>query len=54
MGDALEMCGRFPGITGNAGNHGKDENFTKLTKYLTKLKKTLINYIWEKSTVIKH
>ena len=29
------------------------ENFTKVTKYLTKLKETLINYDWEKSHLIK-
>ena len=29
------------------------ENFTKVTKYLTKFKKTLINYVWEKSHVKK-
>ena len=23
------------------------ENFTKITKYLTKLKETLTNYVWE-------
>ena len=27
----------------------KTENFTKVTKYLTKLKETLINYVCEKS-----
>ena len=26
----------------------KMENFRKVIKYLTKLKKTLINYVWEK------
>ena len=26
------------------------ENFTKVTKYLTKLKETLINYVWENLT----
>ena len=25
------------------------DNFTKVTKYLTNLKETLINYVWEKS-----
>ena len=25
------------------------ENFIKVTKHLTKLKETLINYVWEKS-----
>ena len=29
------------------------ENFTKVTKYLTKFKETLINYVWEKSHVKK-
>ena len=29
------------------------EYFTKVTKYLTKFKETLINYVWEKSHVIK-
>ena len=29
------------------------ENFTKVTKYLTKFKETLINYVWEKSHVEK-
>ena len=29
------------------------ENFTKVIKYLTKLKETLINYVWEKSHVKK-
>ena len=29
------------------------ENFRKVTKYLTKLKDTLINYVLEKSHVIK-
>ena len=29
------------------------ENFIKVTKYLTKLKETLINYVWEKSLVKK-
>ena len=29
------------------------ENFTKVTKYLAKLKETLINYVWEKSLIIK-
>ena len=29
------------------------ENFTKVTKYLTKLKETLINYVWEKSHIKK-
>ena len=28
-------------------------NFTKVTKYLTKFKETLINYVWEKSHVKK-
>ena len=27
------------------------ENFTKVTKYLTKFKEALINYVWEKSHV---
>ena len=31
---------------------GMTENFTKVTKYLTKLKDTLINYAQEKSHVI--
>ena len=29
------------------------ENFTKVTKYLTKFKDTLINYVWEKPQVKK-
>ena len=29
------------------------ENVTKATKYLTKFKETLINYVWEKSHVKK-
>ena len=29
------------------------ENFTKVTKYLTKFKDTLINYVWEKPHVKK-
>ena len=29
------------------------ENFTKVTKYLTKLKETSVNYVWEKSHVKK-
>ena len=29
------------------------ENFTKVIKYLTKLKETLINYVWEKSHIKK-
>ena len=29
------------------------ENFTKVTKYLTKFKETLINYLWGKSHVKK-
>ena len=29
------------------------ENFMKVTKYLTKFKETLINYVWEKSHVKK-
>ena len=29
------------------------ENFTKVTKYLTKFKETLIKYVWEKSDVKK-
>ena len=29
------------------------ENFTKVIKYLTKLKETVINYVWEKSHVKK-
>ena len=29
------------------------ENFTKVTKYLTKFIETLINYVWEKSHVKK-
>ena len=29
------------------------QNFTKITKYLTKLKETLTNYVSEKSHVIK-
>ena len=29
------------------------ENFTKVTKYLTKFKETLINYVWEKPHVKK-
>ena len=47
--------GRFPGIAGNTGNHGNDGKFhtTKVTKYLTKFKETLINYFWEKSRVKK-
>ena len=37
---------------GNAGNHGNEGKF-KVTKYLTKFKATLINYVWEKSHVKK-
>ena len=29
------------------------ENFTKVIKYLTKFKETLINYVWEKCHVKK-
>ena len=29
------------------------ENFTTVTKYLTKLKETLINYVWEKNSCHK-
>ena len=29
------------------------ENFTKVTKYLTKFKETVTNYVWEKSHVKK-
>ena len=29
------------------------EDFTKVTKYLTKFKETLTNYVWEKSHVKK-
>ena len=29
------------------------ENFTKVTKYLTKLKEILMYYVWEKSHVKK-
>ena len=29
------------------------ENFTKVTKYLTKFKETLINYVWEKPHIKK-
>ena len=29
------------------------ENFTKVTKYLPKYKKALLNYVWEKSHVKK-
>ena len=29
------------------------ENFTKVTKYLTAYKETLINYVWEKAHVKK-
>ena len=47
------MPGRFPGIAGNAGNHRNDGKIHKSTKYLTKLKETLINYVWKKSYVIK-
>ena len=32
----------------------KTENFIKVTKYLTKLKEILINYVWEKSYLKKH
>ena len=32
----------------------KMENFIKVTKYITKLKGTLINYFWEKSHFKKH
>ena len=42
--------GQFPGIDGNAGNHGKDGNFIKVTKYLTKQKETLINMFGENIT----
>ena len=30
------------------------ENFIKVSKYLTKLKEALINYVWEKSHFKKH
>ena len=30
------------------------DNFIKVTKYLTKLKEALINYVWEKSHFKKH
>ena len=29
------------------------ENFTQIAKYLTKLRETLINYVWEKYQVKK-
>ena len=32
----------------------KTENFIKVTKYLTKQKETLINYVWEKYHFEKH
>ena len=32
---------------------GMTEIFTKVTKYFTKFKETLINYVWEKSHVKK-
>ena len=32
----------------------KMESFIKVTKYLTKLKEALINYVWEKSHFKKH
>ena len=32
----------------------KTENFIKVTKYLTKLKETLINYVWEEYHFEKH
>ena len=37
----------MPGIT------EMTENFTKIIKYLTTFKETLINYVWEKSHVEK-
>ena len=40
--------GQFPGIAENARNH---RNVGKVTKYLTKLKVTLKNYVWENSHV---
>ena len=32
----------------------KAKNFIKVIKYLTKLKETLINFVWEKSHFKKH
>ena len=46
--------GQFPGIARNTRNHKKMENFIKLTKYLTKLKEALTNYVSEKSHFKKH
>ena len=46
--------GRFPRITRNTRNHKKMENFIKVTKYLTKLKEVVTNYVSEKSHFKKH
>ena len=45
--------GRFPGIAGNAGTHENDGKFHKSYQILNQTEKTLINYVWEKSHVIK-
>ena len=48
----LNSC-RFPGLRETPEIVEITENFTKVTKYLIKLKETLINYVWEKSHVKK-
>ena len=39
-------------IAENVGNHGNDQKrLKKVTKYLTKLKETLKDYVWKESHV---
>ena len=45
--------GRFLRIARKAGNQRNTENFTKVTKYLTKFKEASINYVWGKPHVKK-
>ena len=46
----IKWPGPFPRTARKAKNCRNDVKFPKVTKYLTKLKETLINYVWEKSS----
>ena len=46
--------GQFPESPETPEIMEKMENFIKVTKYLTKQKETLINYVWEKYQFEKH
>ena len=39
--------GGFPGIAETSEVKEKPENFTKVTKYLTKLREKLVSFTWE-------